>query len=217
MTTPSTSKITVHVKTMAGEMIPLSIDPSIGLRAIEIALRTENPKIYSTPFRVFPLEEYDTHTPFYDGMYFGVYLFPPPTLEDIQSYDQLDCFTFQLNDQTVYVYTLLTVTGQLLFRFSTQFIPLDDAYLTSPYDQELRIGYYNSLFEAAVKRGMILHPRHSEAILSQIREFVTTHRYPDVHITQLSYEPVECPCGAVVQRRSLAMHQKSQKHIDQLK
>jgi hypothetical protein len=150
-------------------------------------------------------------------MHFGVYLFPPPFLEDIKSYDQLDCFTFQLNDKTIYIYTILTVTCQLLFRFSTQFIPLDDAYLTSPYDQEIRIGYYNSLFEAAVKRGVILHPHHSDAILSQIREFVTTHRHPDIHIAQVSYEPVACSCGAVVQRRSLAMHQKSQKHIDQLK
>jgi hypothetical protein len=206
--------IEVHVKTMAGDIIPLLIDSSTGIHGIQNALRNFDQKTYSTPFRIFPLEEYDANARFYNGMQFGVYVFPPPSLEDIQSYDQMDCFTFHVNDSTIYIYTVLTADHQLLFRYSTSFIPLDEAYMPNP---DLRLGYYTTLFEATAKRGSVIHPQHSNVILSHIYEFVKTHRHPEVHITTLSYEPVACPCGAVVQRRSMAAHQKSQKHINQMK
>ncbi len=210
-----TSVHTIHisVKTMTGDIFPLSVDSSKGIREVEHVLRKEHPKIFSTPFRVFPLEEHDTHAPFYDGMTFGVYVFPAPSLQEVQSYDQMDCFTFLINDQTVYFYTLLTTADQILFRFSTTFIPLDDAYLPSPY-MEMRIGYYNSLFESTIKRGYIIHPTHMEAVVSPIMEFIKTHRGVDSHMATVSYEPVACSCGAIVQRRSLATHQQTQKHLE---
>jgi hypothetical protein len=205
--------INISVKTMSGDMLHLHVDSSKGIHGVELALREAHPKIFSTPLRIFPLEEHDTHAPFYEGMMFGIYVFPSPYLEEVQSYDQMDCFTFLINDQTVYFYTLLTAAHQVLFRFSTTFIPLDDAYLPHPY-LEMRIGYYNSLFEATIKRGYIIHPNHMDAVLTPILDFIKTHRDGDARVATVSYEPVACPCGAIVQRRSLTTHQKTQKHLE---
>jgi hypothetical protein len=209
----SNQMISVSVKTMSGDMIHLQVDSSKGIQEVEHALRVGRPKTFSTPFRVFPLEEHDTHAPFYDGMAFGVYVFPAPSLQEVQSYDQMDCFTFLINDQTVYLYTLLTMTHQVLFRFSTTFIPLDDAALSSPY-MEMRIGYYNTLFEATIKRGYIIHPAHMDAVVGPIMDFIKTQRGVDARAATVSYEPVACSCGAIVQRRSLATHQQTQKHLE---
>lgn len=216
--------IEVHVKTMTGDVITLEIEPTEnGVDSISYALSQYDPT-YSVPHHIFPLEEKDDlHTP-YHGMMFGVFVYPSPHCTDIQSYDNVDYFSFEVRGKILHFYVTVTEDHEILFKFSPEFIPFD-IVLGFPGSILLHpTGFHTTLYEAisGVSNQFTsnqtyhnyFHTSYRDSVIQPILEFIHTHRDPDAFVSTPPNEPLWCSCGQKIARRCMKRHLKSKKHHD---
>jgi hypothetical protein len=208
--------IEIFVKNMMGDIVTLSVNPSLGLDGVYMALRNMDPETYSNDFHLFSLEdekeeESNRMTTLIEGMMLCVLFFPPPSLISTTWYNNLDEFVFDVNGQTIYVYTLVNVNHRTYYCVSRKQLMMDDMDRPNnygnpgePYHDSLYTAYMETICQLSAKSLKVMNDIIFEHLHLNRDEEATYHWEPT--------EPYLCDCGSVIQRRSLASHQKTKKH-----
>lgn len=219
----STEYITVHLKTLAGEILPLHVKESSSLQEISLLASTQYPdQLPPRRTKIIPFSEEDqdlkSQEAVQDGQLLLVVIQDAPTLEmglfeDGNPYER---FAIPFRDQIMYLYMLSyrsRIQQVTLAEYAISLTP----DITLPSKTFLRQG--RVLYELIRALFPDVTPQEMKELYDIVMPYWQELTYRKGHgfiHTRSPKEPILCDCGSIIQHTSMRTHLKSRKHMASL-